>query len=129
MDTTRIDKLISLYERRLVALKSLKGMLEDDPELAAEAFPALAPHALPHVGNAPKEGRRITQRERLMDYLKDGAWRTLPEMADAIGVGKASLAPHLYRERDLFESRKHPHRPRLRQWRLKQKPEGARDAG
>jgi len=119
MDMTKINKLINLYERRLVALRSLKGLLEDDPELAAEAFSMLASHTSPGARNRPPRLRRATQRDKLMDYLKDGEWRTVREMSVGVGADRASIAPHLYRESELFETRKHPEEPRLRQWRLK----------
>jgi len=115
----KIDGLIELYEKRLSTLRELKALVSDDPTLAAEVVGALS------AGSSPRSrglgSGKVTQFSKLMEYLNDGQWRTLPEMADAVGAGKASLAPYLYRHDDLFESQRHPSKPRMMQWRMKGK--------
>jgi hypothetical protein len=109
----RIDKLIEAYEGRLTLLRQIRSLMASDPDLAAEL---LETSKIYSVRTRPRAG---TQLGRLVDYLKDGKWRTLPEIAEAVGAKGSSLAPHLSRQVALFEARRYRKNPRMKQWRLR----------
>ncbi len=122
MDMTKIDNLITLYERRVATLKNLKSLIESDPKLSSEVIQAFAADNIPLTGKGHNsKHRKPGQYDRMVTLLKDGRWRTLPEISKEIDAKKTSIAPYFYDERtkDKFESRRHPKQPRMKQWRLK----------
>ncbi len=132
MNTQKIDNLISFYEKRLSTLRNLKSLIESDPELASEVVRAFMAGNSPAMPVEPvSTQKKASQYDQMLALMKDGEWHTVPEIADAIGAKKHSIAPYLYKDgtKDLFESRKHPGHPRMMQWRLKQPEEsGGTDA-
>lgn len=126
MNTQKIDDLVTLYEKRLATLRSLKSLIEGDPELASEVLSAFALDC--SATEPPKRASRTKkagQYEQMLELMRDGEWRTLDEIAAAIDAKKHSIAPYLYRDdnKDKFEKQKHPDKLRMIQWRLKQ-PDG-----
>jgi hypothetical protein len=122
MDTTKIDNLIALYEKRVGTLKNLKSLIESDPKLSSEVIQAFSSDNISLTDKRRNsKSKKPGQYDRMVALLKDGRWRTLPEIAKEIDAKKSSIAPYLYDEKtkDKFESRKHPNRPRMKQWRLK----------
>ena len=119
----RLNGLIATYEKRIATLKSLKSMIDADPESAKEVAQALSPEkALLASGSGTYTPRKNGQYAQMVEIMKDGEWRTTQEIADAVGVAKHSIAPYLYKDetKNKFDNRDHPEKPRLKQWRLKQ---------
>lgn len=115
-----IDGLIALYEKRLSTLKAMKSLMVSDPNLAAEAIAALTGTV---AKSRPKSVRqpKKTQFEKMCDFLGDGRWHTVADIAAGVGADRNSIAPYFYREpsKERFESRKLAgHR---QEWRLKDK--------
>jgi len=125
MNTQKIDDLIDLYEKRLATLRGLKKLIESDPALASEVVQVFMTNS-ESLASAERMSttKKTGQYYKMVEVMKDGVWRTLPEIADTIGAKKHSIAPYLYKAdaKDKFESRKHPEKSRMVQWRLKQKP-------
>lgn len=126
MDVKKIDSLIALYEKRVSTLKGLKSLIESDPDLALEVVQAFMPDGSSlGLANHTRTPKKAGQYDKMLKFMKDGEWRTSQEIADGIGEKKTSIAPYLYRDetKDQFDSRKHPERSRMVQWRLKKPPE------
>jgi len=120
---TKLDTLLEQYKKRVAILTQLRMLVESDPQLAGEIVEALGGSAssavLPRIRIQHRRSMKSSQLDRALAFMKDGEWRTMSEIADAIHAKRTSLAPNIYRERDRFEQRKHPQDPRQVQWRLK----------
>ncbi len=126
MNTTKIDKLIGSYEKKVVMLRELKALVISDPQTASEVIRAIAPDNISSVSTkANSKPKKKSQRDLMIDLLQDGHWRTLQEVANEIGAKKSSIAPYVYvtKGKNLFESRDNPGNAREKQWRLKVEPE------
>jgi hypothetical protein len=123
MNTQKIDGLIASYEKRITTLRSLKSLIDSEPELAQEVVRALAPEGqLTASGRGMYTPKKNGQYMQMVEFMKDGQWRTAQEIADGIGAAKHSIVPYLYKDatKETFESRYHPDSSRVKQWRLKQ---------
>jgi hypothetical protein len=123
VNTQKIDGLIATYEKRLATLRSLKSLIDAEPELAQEVVQALMPEGpLSASGRGPYTPKRNGQYMQMMEFMRDGQWRTSQEIGDGIGAAKHSIVPYLYKDatKNQFESRDNPDHPKEKQWRLKQ---------
>jgi hypothetical protein len=123
VNTQKIDGLIASYEKRITTLRSLKSLMDSEPELAQEFVRALMPEgSIQDSGRSTYTPKKNGQYVQMVEFMKDSEWRTVQEIADGIGAAKHSIAPYLYKDdtKDQFECRDHPDKPRLKQWRLKQ---------
>jgi hypothetical protein len=123
VNTQKIDGLIAAYEKRITTLRSLKSLIDSEPELAQEVVRALMPEGSIHAsGRGTYTPKKTGQYMQMVEFMKDGEWHSGQEIADGIGVAKHSIAPYLYKDdtKDQFECRDHPEKSRVKQWRLKQ---------
>lgn len=121
-----IDSLIASYEEKLKKLKAVKEILGSDPVLANDVASIITSghSTTTRVRLLKDRPKRVTQFERIKEHLAHNEWQTIDEIAIAIGVARGSVAPLLYRNEQVFESRRHPVRPKMVQWNLTNRKRG-----
>lgn len=124
-----LDRHIRLLEERADKLRTIRTMLADDPELAADLLQVLLQHdptatapSDPQAAELYSAARRKTapHLDRITAFLQLGGndWRSVKQITDGTGMARTAVNFVLYnsKHRDRFEGRLIG--PKEKVWRL-----------
>ena len=120
MPTKTFDDAINRYERRLDGLRTVRQLLQDDPQFAHELVDlARSVNGSGRPATAP--GGQGNTCEKIEVYFQqcENRWSTVREISEATGIRTGTASYTLYDKTDKFRKRKHPSDARKRQWKSK----------
>lgn len=123
----RINALIKGLEKRAEQARQVRDVLADDPVLAERVVRIIvgsgngtASKPLGRV-RGQREGRTVVSRVYAFFKERGNPWVTVDQVAEALGITPGSVRAVIYSThgKAAFAGRKHPQRPKAKQWQLK----------
>ncbi len=122
----KVDALIQGLEKRAEQARRVRDVLADDPVLAEKVVRMIVESSNGTESKPPKrargrrEGPTIASKVQAFFKERGNPWFTVDQVADALRITPGSVRSVIYSTcKGAFRDRKHPERPKAKQWKLK----------